>query len=79
MKLLEGCFVRDALGLQAAAAPNQSSSVRRRAEPFTQCTSQKEHEEGTALSNKKRMREKVVIQTNHNKPSVRVHEFWNPR
>ena len=79
MKLLEGCFVRNALGLQAAAAPNQSSSVRTRAEPFTQRTSQKEHEEGTALSNKKRIREKVVIQTNHNKPSVRVHKFCNPR
>ena len=70
LKLLEGRFLRDTLGLQTVV-PNQSSSVRTRAEPFTQRTShdQKEHEEGTALSNKKLTQEKVMIY------SVRVHEF----
>ena len=37
LKLLEGGFVRDALGVQTVPAPNQSSS-----EAFTQRTSRKE-------------------------------------
>jgi hypothetical protein len=44
-------FVGGALGLQKVLAPNQSSRVSTRAEPFTRYASDKEHEEGTALIN----------------------------
>ena len=51
LKPPERDFVGGALGLQKVLAPNQSSSVSTRAEPFTRYASDKEHEEGMALIN----------------------------